>query len=87
MRLIPKSYATMRRSPPPGRGATVYGSAQVTVATRSTPSVPGSATAAALRATSSPAPNAPGIAPASRMWRVRRRVSTPAMPGTPCRRR
>ncbi len=41
----------------------MYGSAQVTVATRSTPSVPGSATAAAFRATSSPAPNAPGMAP------------------------
>ena len=26
-----------------------------------------------------------GMAPASRMWRVRRRVSTPAMPGTPWR--
>ena len=36
---------------------------------------------------SSAVPNAPGMAPASRRWRVRRRVSTPAMPGTPWRRR
>ena len=61
----------------------VYGSAHVTVATRSTPSVPGSAAAAALSVASSAVPNAPGIAPASRMWRVSRRVSMPAMPGTP----
>ena len=30
-------------------------------------------------------PNAPGMAPASRRWRVSRRVSMPAMPGTPWR--
>jgi hypothetical protein len=65
----------------------VYGSSQVTVATRSTPSVPGSATAAAFSVTSSAVPKAPGIEPASRMWRVSRRVSTAAMPGTPWRRR
>ena len=37
--------------------------------------------------TSSAVPNAPGMAPASRRWRVSRRVSMPAMPGTPWRRR
>ena len=59
----------------------------VTSATRSTPSVPGSAIAAAFSAVSSAVPKAPGMAPASRMWRVRRRVSMPAMPATPWRRR
>ena len=51
------------------------------------PSVPGSSAAACLSVASSAVPNAPGMAPASRRWRVRRRVSMPAMPGTPWRRR
>ncbi len=55
----------------------------VTSATRSTPSVPGSSRAASLRVTSSAVPKAPAMAPASRMWRVRRRVSMPVIPGTP----
>ncbi len=79
--LMPKSYATTRRAPP----GTRYGDAVVTSLTRSRPSVPGSASAAAFRVVSSVVPKAAGMAPASRMCRVRRRVSTPAMPGTPWR--
>ena len=61
----------------------MYRAAVVTVATRSTPSVPGSLLAASFRVRSSAVPNAHGIEPASRMWRVRRRVSTAEIPGTP----
>ena len=43
--------------------------------------MPPSACAAASSVSRSATPNAPGIAPAERMWRVRRRVSIPAMPG------
>ena len=57
----------------------------MTPATRSTPSVPGSASAASFNVRSSADPKAHGIDPASRMWRVRRRVSTPVMAGTPWR--
>ena len=39
------------------------------------------ALAASFSTVSSAVPKAQGMAPASRMWRVRRRVSTPAMPG------
>ncbi len=78
-RLIPKSYATTNKLA--SSGPTVYGSAVVTSATRSRPSVPPSACAAASSVSRSATPNAPGIAPAERMWRVRRRVSMPAMPG------
>ena len=56
---------------------------EVTSTARSVASVPGSSAAACLRVTWSAVPNAPGIAPESRRWRVRRRVSIPAMPGTP----
>ena len=39
------------------------------------------AAAAATRTAASSVPNAPGIAPCSRRWRVRRRVSMPAIAG------
>ena len=79
--LMPKSKATMRRPPPVE--ATVVGASHVTVDTRSRPSVPGSTVAAAASVARSAVPKAPGMAPASRRWRVRRRVSIPAIPGTP----
>ena len=78
--LIPKSMATIRRRPPVE--GTVVGTSQVTVDTRSRPSVPGSLAAAAARVAWSAVPKAPGMAPASRRCLVNRRVSTPAMPGT-----
>ena len=65
-------------------------SAVVTSAARSTPSVPEADRAAVAMADSARAagpltgPNAAGMAPASRMWRVSRRVSMPASPGSRC---
>jgi hypothetical protein len=46
-----------------------------------------SAAAASFRVLSSAVPKAHGMEPASRRWRVRRRVSTPVMAGTPWRAR
>ena len=63
------------------------GSAVVTPDTRSMPSVPTAAAAAARSSASGAVPNAQGTAPASRTCRARRRVSTPVMAGTPWRRR
>ena len=54
----------------------------VTLGDEIRPSVPPSACAAASSTSRSATPNAPGIAPALRMWRVSRRVSIPAMPAT-----
>ena len=59
---MPKSYATTNKLAL--SGPTVYGSDAVTSATRSRPSVPPSACAAARSASRSAIPNAPGIAPA-----------------------
>ncbi len=77
--LIPKSYATTENLPP----GTVYAEAVVTSETRSTPAVPRSARAAASNVAPSAVPKAPRSEPASRRMRVRRRVSRPAMPGSP----
>ena len=60
VRLIPKSKATMRRSAAPRRQRPSYGESHVTSATRSMPSVPGSAEAALRNDASSALPNAPG---------------------------
>ena len=57
-RLMPKSYATTKRLA--SSGPTVYGSVVVTSATRSRPSVPPSACAAASSVSRSATPNAPG---------------------------
>ena len=59
------------------------GSVAVTPDTRSIPSVPTADAAAARSSSSGAVPNAEGTAPASRTWRVRRRVSTPVSVGTP----
>ncbi len=76
--LMPKSYATTRYGPLPR----VKVASVVTADTRSWWSVPG-APAAAARSSDSPAvPNEHGMAPWSRKWRVSRRVSMPAIPGT-----
>ena len=80
--LMPRSMATIRRSAPVLDGVTLTPD-DVTSRTRSMPSVPAAATAADLRVASSAVPNTPGIAPWSRRCRVRRRVSTPAMPAMP----
>ena len=79
----------MRRSPAapvPVPGWTLT-SLLVTPETRSMPSVPTAAAAAARSSASGAVPNAHGTAPAWRTCRARRRVSTPVRAGMPCRRR
>jgi hypothetical protein len=77
----PKSNTTTRAGPWPR----VMGSPIVTSLTRSRPVVEGAWAAARMSACSPVVPIAHGSAPASRTWRVSRRVSTPVMAGTPRR--
>ena len=79
--LIPVSIPTTWGPSPSKR----TGSGGVTVRAKSAPSIDGSAAIASRASASgvSPGKTPPRIAPRSRMWRTRARVSTPLIPGTP----
>jgi hypothetical protein len=81
--LMPVSIATMRG---PGlSGSRITGSAGVTSQARSAPAIGGSAITRSRASDSgiSPGNTPPRIAPLSRMWSTRARVSTPLIAGIP----
>ena len=82
---MPVSSATIRGPPPSARGSSTTGSAGVTSLARSAPDIGGSPITRSMASAWSRAPGntPPRMAPLSRMWRTRARVSTPDSAGIP----